>query len=256
MYLKIEHFTPPKGHPWGELGMRRLVGDPSPVENLQNQLTKQRVSLAFPKSYRLPWLESRAYSRPAAFSLPRHRPIGQLPGVLRTDPLNLPVDSTADREQTFNVGTLPASAPILRYSYLLFVVTFLTASGVSQARLPSGQNFSQGKTDEFHQETPADSQALLYILMSIPGFFFFLFRHGLCPRQADRPRKRRGDRQQHRGLPRRSFRLGNRSPNSSAQAGFIFVALALYDLLKGVNRRQSLAHGDIELWSPFPIRLL
>jgi len=38
--------------------------------------------------------------------------------------------------------------------------------------------------------------------------------------------------------PRDALRLGIASQLIS-QAGFIFVALALYDLLKGVNRRQA-----------------
>jgi len=60
--------------------------------------------LAFPKSYRLPWLESRRI-RGARF-LPAPA-IGHTRRSANRS-LNLPVDSTADREQTFNVGTLPA----------------------------------------------------------------------------------------------------------------------------------------------------
>jgi len=75
---------------------------------------------------------------------------------------------------------------------------------------------------------------LLYVLMSIPGFFALIYVpsklivHGNATATANNIAA-------HETL----FRLGI-ACNLIGQAGFIFVALALYDLLKEVNQRQAL----------------
>ena len=74
---------------------------------------------------------------------------------------------------------------------------------------------------------------LLYVLMSIPGFFALLYVpsklivHGNASATAS-----------NIAASETLFRLGIVA-NLISQAGFIFVALALYDLLKGVNPRQA-----------------
>jgi hypothetical protein len=74
---------------------------------------------------------------------------------------------------------------------------------------------------------------LLYILMSIPGFFAMVYVpsklivHGNAAATAN-----------NIAASETLFRLGIAAQLIS-QAGFIFVALALYDLLKGVNRRHA-----------------
>src|SRR6266436_1799765 len=60
MDLRVEHFTPPKGHPWGEW-MRWLVG-PSPIETYRST-AKRRVSPTYPKSYRVRKVKSLPISR-------------------------------------------------------------------------------------------------------------------------------------------------------------------------------------------------
>jgi len=74
---------------------------------------------------------------------------------------------------------------------------------------------------------------LLYLLASIPGFFALMYVpsrlivHGNATATANNIAA-------HETL----FRLGI-AADLICQAGFIFVALALYDLLKGVNRRHA-----------------
>jgi hypothetical protein len=74
---------------------------------------------------------------------------------------------------------------------------------------------------------------LLYIVMSIPGFFAMVYVpsklivHGNAAATAN-----------NIAASETLFRLGIAAQLIS-QAGFIFVALALYDLLKGVNRRHA-----------------
>jgi Domain of unknown function (DUF4386) len=81
---------------------------------------------------------------------------------------------------------------------------------------------------------PGRFAGLLYVLISIPGFFAILYVpsklivHGDATATA-------GNIAAHEML----FRLGI-ACSLIGQAGFIFVALALYDLLKGVNPRQAL----------------
>ena len=80
---------------------------------------------------------------------------------------------------------------------------------------------------------PGRFAGLLYILMSIPGFFAMVYVpnkiivHGNATATAN-----------NIVASEMLFRLGIAAQLIS-QAGFIFVALALYDLLKGVNRRQA-----------------
>ncbi len=82
-------------------------------------------------------------------------------------------------------------------------------------------------------ENPGRYAGLLYILMSILGFFAMgyvpdkLIVHGNAGATA-------GNITAHETL----FRLGI-AGQLIGEAGFIFVALALYDLLKGVNRRHA-----------------
>ena len=80
-------------------------------------------------------------------------------------------------------------------------------------------------------KNPGRFVGLLYILTSIPGFFAMMYVpsklivHGNAAATASNIAA-------HEML----FRLGI-AGQLIGQAGFIFVALALYDLLKGVNRR-------------------
>jgi len=82
-------------------------------------------------------------------------------------------------------------------------------------------------------KNPGRFAGLLYILMSIPGFFAMVYVpsklivHGNATATAN-----------NIVASETLFRLGIAGQLIS-QAGFIFVALALYDLLKGVNRRQA-----------------
>lgn len=80
---------------------------------------------------------------------------------------------------------------------------------------------------------PGRRAGLLYVLASIIGFFAMgyvpekLIVHGNAAATAS-----------NIAASETLFRLGI-AGNLIGQAGFIFVALALYDLLKGVNRRQA-----------------
>src|SRR5258708_15857299 len=82
-------------------------------------------------------------------------------------------------------------------------------------------------------KNPGRFAGLLYILMSIPGFFAMgyvpgkLIVHENAAATAS-----------NIAASETLFRLGIAAQLIS-QAGFIFVALALYDLLKGINRRQA-----------------
>ena len=80
---------------------------------------------------------------------------------------------------------------------------------------------------------PGRFAGLLYVLMSIPGFFALIYVpsklivHGNATATATNIAA-------HETL----FRLGI-AAELICQTGFIFVALALYDLLKGVNQRHA-----------------
>src|SRR5438128_4539814 len=82
-------------------------------------------------------------------------------------------------------------------------------------------------------KNPGRFAGLLYVLVSIVGFFAMgyvpdkLIVHGNAAATANNIAA-------HETL----FRLGI-AAELVGQAGFIFVALALYDLLKGVNRRHA-----------------
>ncbi len=82
-------------------------------------------------------------------------------------------------------------------------------------------------------KNPGRFAGLLYVLTSIVGFFSMgyvpgkLIVHGNAAATA-------GNITAHETL----FRLGI-AGNLIGQAGFIFVSLALYDLLKGINRRHA-----------------
>src|SRR3989475_6362648 len=82
-------------------------------------------------------------------------------------------------------------------------------------------------------KNPGRFAGLLYILTSIPGFFAMMYVpsklivHGNAAATAN-----------NISANETLFRLGI-AGQLIGQAGFIFVALALYDLLKGVNRRHA-----------------
>jgi len=82
-------------------------------------------------------------------------------------------------------------------------------------------------------KNPGRFAGLLYILMSVPGFFAMVYVpsklivHGNAAATAN-----------NIAAAETLFRLGIVAQLIS-QAGFLFVALALYDLLKGVNRRHA-----------------
>jgi len=82
-------------------------------------------------------------------------------------------------------------------------------------------------------KNPGRFAGLLYVLFSIPGFFAIIYVpsklvvHGNAAATG-------ANISAHETL----FRLGI-AAQLVCQAGFIFVALALYDLLKGVNRRHA-----------------
>ena len=117
---------------------------------------------------------------------------------------------------------------------------FLTASAVPQAKLPQRGHMTRN---------PGRFAGLLYVLMSIPGVFALIYVpsklivHGNATATA-------GNIAAHETL----FRLGI-ACNLIGQAGFIFVALALYDLLKGVNQRHALLMLTLILVA-IPIALL
>src|ERR1700689_2409450 len=103
---------------------------------------------------------------------------------------------------------------------------FLTASAVWQATLPPAS------THDLHQE-PGQIRRLA-VCTHISGW---LLRHGLCPGKLivhANAAATASNITAHETL----FRLGI-AGQLIGQAGFIFVALALYDLLKGVNRRRA-----------------
>ena len=82
-------------------------------------------------------------------------------------------------------------------------------------------------------KNPGRFAGLLYILTSIPGFFAMIYVpgklivHGNVAATAS-----------NIAANETLFRVGIGAQLIS-QAGFIFVALALFELLKGVNRRQA-----------------
>jgi hypothetical protein len=80
---------------------------------------------------------------------------------------------------------------------------------------------------------PGRLAGLLYILTSIVGFFGLGYVPGKLIVQGNAAATA-----SNIAASETLFRLGIAS-NLIGQAGFIFVALALYDLLKGVNRRQA-----------------
>ena len=87
---------------------------------------------------------------------------------------------------------------------------------------------------------PGRFAGMLYVLASIVGFFAMgyvpgkLIVHGNAMATAN-----------NISASETLFRLGI-AGELIGMAGFIFVALALYDLLKGVNQRHACAHGDID----------
>ena len=82
-------------------------------------------------------------------------------------------------------------------------------------------------------KNPGRFAGLLYVLFSIPGFFAMMYVpsklivHGNAAATAN-----------NIAANETLFRLGI-AAQLIGMAGFIFVALALYDLLKGVNRRHA-----------------
>jgi hypothetical protein len=82
-------------------------------------------------------------------------------------------------------------------------------------------------------KNPGRFAGLLYVLFSIPGFFAIIYVpsklivHGNATATAN-----------NIAASETLFRLGI-AAQLICQAGFIFVALALYDLLQGVNRRHA-----------------
>src|SRR5712671_2385077 len=96
---------------------------------------------------------------------------------------------------------------------------------------------------------PGRFACLLYVLMSIPGFFALIYVpsklivHGNATATAS-----------NIAASETLFRLGI-ACNLVSQAGFIFVALALYDLLKGVNQRHAVLMVTLILVA-IPIALL
>lgn len=97
---------------------------------------------------------------------------------------------------------------------------------------PFTSPLQQARTHEFHQQPRQIRRLALYTRVNTR-----LLRHDVCPQQADRARKRRGQ-VSNISASETLFRLGI-AGQLVGQAGFIFVALALYDLLKGVNRRYA-----------------
>src|SRR5262249_8787318 len=81
---------------------------------------------------------------------------------------------------------------------------------------------------------PGRYAGLLYVLASILGFFALGYVPGKMIVHADATATA-----SNIAASETLFRLGI-AANLISQAGFIFVALALYDLLKGINRRQAM----------------
>src|SRR5712671_5947936 len=96
---------------------------------------------------------------------------------------------------------------------------------------------------------PGRFACLLYVLMSIPGFFALIYVpsklivHGNATATAS-----------NIAASETLFRLGI-ACNLVSQAGFIFVVLALYDLLKGINQRHAVLMVTLILVA-IPIALL
>jgi hypothetical protein len=82
-------------------------------------------------------------------------------------------------------------------------------------------------------ENPGRFAGLLYVLMSILGFFAIAYVPGKVIVHDNATATA-----SNIAASEMLFRLGI-AAELVGQAGFIFVALALYDLLKGVNRRQA-----------------
>ena len=89
-------------------------------------------------------------------------------------------------------------------------------------------------------KNPGRFAGLLYLLVSIPGAFALIYVpsklivHGDATATAN-----------NIAASETLFRLGI-AVQLISQAGFIFVALALYDLLKGGQRAAGLTHGDVD----------
>src|SRR6266705_2749508 len=118
---------------------------------------------------------------------------------------------------------LPTCAPVAKHFDSLLR---LSVRPFHQAAYNQGGNMSSTKN-------PGRFAGLLYVLMSIVGFFAMayvpstLIVHGKATATAN-----------NITASEVLFRLGI-AGELIGQAGFIFVALALYDLLKGVNRRHA-----------------
>src|SRR5882724_6781334 len=82
-------------------------------------------------------------------------------------------------------------------------------------------------------KNPGRFVGLLYILTSIPGFFAMMYVPGKLIVHGDAAATANNI-----AASETLFRLGI-AAELIGQAGFIFVALALYDLLKGINRRRA-----------------
>src|SRR5882672_976854 len=82
-------------------------------------------------------------------------------------------------------------------------------------------------------KNPGRFAGLLYILTSIPGFFAMMYVPGKLIVHANASATANNI-----AASETLFRLGI-AGELIGQAGFIFVALALYDLLKGVSRRHA-----------------
>src|SRR5258707_13122842 len=98
-------------------------------------------------------------------------------------------------------------------------------------------------------KNPGRFAGLLYVLMSIPGFFAMVYVpsklivHGNAAATAN-----------NISASETLFRLGI-AAQLIGMAGFFFVALGLYDLLKGVNRRPASVMGTLIVVS-IPIAFL
>src|SRR5260370_37893525 len=98
-------------------------------------------------------------------------------------------------------------------------------------------------------KNPGRFAGLLYVLMSIVGFFAMAYVPGKLIVHANATATANNI-----AASETLFRLGI-AGNLISQAGFIFVPLALYDLFKGVNRRQA-ALMAILICVSIPIALL
>ena len=82
-------------------------------------------------------------------------------------------------------------------------------------------------------KNPGSFAGLLYVLFSIPGFFAMVYVPSKLIVQGNATATAN-----HIAASETLFRLGIVG-QLVCQAGFVFVALALYDLLKGVNQRHA-----------------